>query len=434
MNASQFKKLIVLLLFVVGIGCFLLLKDGRDWSQSESNLGGKVIPDFPLNKVASVILQDGEEEINLIKKDGIWTVSERWHYPADYSKVHKLIRDVWDLKAIRNISAGQSHYGRLGLLPPGEGEDSGMLLTFKEEDGSKIATLLLGKEHMKKYDARFSGEFADGRYVLPNDKGEAIALVSETFSSLDLDNKNWIDQSFIKVEKIQSVSITHPEQSDSWSISRESESADMVLDDRGEDEELNPSMSYLFKNMLSSPSFDDIVDPSFTEKEQESPTLARLQTFDGFTYEIKIVKAVDENIDENEDENFDEIEDENFDENVDDYWFSIQVSADILSEREKSEDEKEEDMEQLDAEFEANKKRLEEKFAKEKGYENWTYLVSGWNLKPLLDKRSELMNPKEEEVESSVEPPDPNAEINESADDVEAIIDALVNPLPAIEE
>ena len=383
MNSSQFKKLIVLLLVVGGIGLLFLSQDKKAWQQSESNLGGKVIPEFPLNDVASISFEDADSEIGIAKKNDIWTVTDRWDYPADFSKVRELVQDVWDLKVARNITAGPSQYGRLGLVTPGKGADSGILLTFKSESNSEIANLLLGKEHMRKSEApsQFGGaggDFPDGRYVLPNGKGEAIALVSETFSSVDVDATYWLNKDFLKVEKLQAVTVTHPEAADSWSASRDSDSADMVLAGLGEEEEIDSTKSYSLKNILSSPSFDDVVDPSASAEDQglDSPIKAELKTFDGFTYQVTIGKANTE----------------------DKYPVAISVSASLPTERVKPEDETEEDAAKLDAEFAENNKKLSEKLEKEKTYEAWTYLVSKWTVDALLNKRIDLIKKEEDEA------------------------------------
>jgi hypothetical protein len=391
MNSSQFKKLIAVLLIVGGVGLLFLSKDRKAWEQSEAKLGGKVIADFPLNDITSISFKNAESETGVSKKNDIWTVSDRWDYPADFSKVRDLVQDVWDLKIARNITAGPSQYGRLGLVTPGKGADSGILLSFKGENNAELHNLLLGKEHMRKSEAAPSqfggaggGDFPDGRYVLPDGKGEAIALVSETFSSIDVDAKYWLNKDFIKIEKVQSATVTHPEEADSWSTSRDSDTADMTLAELAEGEELDSTKSYSLKNILSSPSFNDIADPSTSEDDLgfSGGVKAQLKTFDGFTYDLKIGKADGE----------------------DNYPISVSISAELPTEREMAEDEKEEDKERLDTEFAANNKKLSEKLEKEKVFESWTYLVSKWTVDALLNKRIDLIKNEDEEGEAAAAP------------------------------
>lgn len=378
MNSSQFKKLIALLLLVGGIGLLFLSRDRNAWQKAEKELGGKVIPEFPLNDITAISIKDADAEITVAKKEGIWTVSDRWDYPADFSKVGDLLQNIWDLKIARNIKAGPSQFGRLELVTPGEGANSGTLLTFKKEGNAEAGSLLLGKEHMRKSEApsQFGGggDFPDGRYVLPNDNGDAIALVSETFSGVDVDPNAWLDKGFVKVEKLQSAEVTHPTPEDSWSVSRETETADMVLADLPDGEELDSTKSYSLKNILSSPSFNDIADPNAENDGQDGGITAQLNTFDGFTYVLEIGA---EDADTN-------------------YPVNIKVSATLPEAREKAEDETEEDTARLDKEFEENKKTLTEKLAKEKAFESWTYLVSKWTVDALLNKRSDLIKQPEE--------------------------------------
>ena len=421
MNAKQFVKLFIVLLIVGGLGTLLVLRQQKVWKQSESALGGKVLPDFPLNEVTSLIIQDADGKLNLVKHDEIWSVQDRWNYPADFSKIGDLLQSVWDLKIAQKIEAGPKQHGRFQLIPPGEGEQSGTLLTFGSKDKPEVASLLLGKpnEPLSSSPSQFS--LPSGRFVLAGDKN--VVVVSETFSSVEADPKSWLDKDFFKVEKLQSAKVDHPEEADSWHIFRDKDGEDMELDELTEDEELDSTKTYSLKNILSSPSFSDIVNPEATDEDtgMNRPISATLKTFDGFTYAVKIGKP-------NED---------------DSYPISIQISADIPSEREAPEEESAEDKERLDREFKEKNEPLEKKLKTEEAYQKWTYLVSKWTIDALLNKRSDLVKEKEDEAAAegeNVVPPTPGdssaIEESESGDpeettsEVETIIDEIVNPLP----
>ena len=58
-----------------------------------------------------------------------------------------------------------------------------------------------------------------------------------------------------------------------------------------------------------------------------------------------------------------------------------------------------------DKEFADKNKKLDEKLATEKGYENWTYLVSSWTLDSVLKDRGQLLVEKKPETK----PGDTNA-------------------------
>lgn len=426
MNAKQFVKLIIVLLFVGGVGTLLVLRQQNLWRQSESALGGKVLPDFPLNKVTSITIKDADNELTVAKHDEIWTVKDRWNYPADFSKIGDLLQNVWDLKIAQKIEAGPKQHGRFQLIPPGEGEKSGTLLTFGSKDKPEVAALLLGKPNEPRSASSSQFSVPAGRYVLAGD--ENVVVVSETFSSVEADPKSWLDKDFFKVEKLQSAKVNHPEEADSWHITRDKEEEDMKLDGLAEDEELDSTKTYSLKNILSSPSFSDIVNPEAADDDtgMNRPISATLKTFDGFTYVVKIGKPKED----------------------DSYPIIVQLSADIPAEREAPEGESAEDKERLDKEFREKNEPLEKKLKTEEAYQKWTYLVSKWTIDALLNKRSDLVKEKESEAAAegenvppmpgdsgAVDEPKPPAE-SESGDpeetttDVETIIDEIVNPLP----
>lgn len=426
MNGKQFVKLIVVLLLVGGVGSWLIWRQQKLWKQSESALGGKVLPDFPLNEVTSITIKDADGELTVAKHNEIWTVQDRWNYPADFSKIGDLLQSVWDLKIAQKIEAGPKQYARFQLIPPGEGEKSGTLLRFGGKDKQKVASLLLGKPNEPRSSGASQFSVPAGRFVLTGD--ENVVVVSETFSSVEADPKSWLNKDFFKVEKLQSAKVDHPEEADSWRISRDKEEADMILDGLAEDEELDSTKTYSLKNILSFPSFSDIVNPEADDDDtgMNQPITATLKTFDGFAYVVKIGKP-------NED---------------DSYPISIQISADIPSERQAPEGESAEDKERLDKEFKEKTEPLEKKLKTEEAYQKWTYLVSKWTIDALLNKRSDLVKEKESEAADEVEtvPPMPgdSSAVKEpetpsesesgtpkkTMDEVETIIDEIANPLP----
>src|SRR5256885_432311 len=89
---------------------------------------------------------------------------------------------------------------------------------------------------------------------------------------------------------------------------------------------------------------------------------------------------------------------------------AMTVVAQIPKERTPGKDEKAEDKDKLDKEFKEKQKKLQDKLALEKKFENWIYLVSNWSVDPLLKERSQLMvekkeEPKKEEKGAAAEPP-----------------------------
>jgi hypothetical protein len=119
----------------------------------------------------------------------------------------------------------------------------------------------------------------------------------------------------------------------------------------------------------------------------DKPVSATIETFDGFKYQMKIGrKDGDENC-----------------------WVKIAVSAAIAKDRTPGKDEKPEDKERLDKEHAEKVKKLEDKLATEKAFENWIYVMSKWNLDAVLKDRTELLAEKKAEDPPSDAPVVPKA-------------------------
>lgn len=394
MNSKQFKLLIGAFFVICGLGVFLVTRDRSSWQEAGAELGGKVFANFPLNDIAAITVRGGSNTLNLVKGETIWTVAERGNYPANYGNISDLLRKVWELKVLRPIKVGPSQLGTLELVEPGKGKDAGTLLTFKDKDGKEVATLLLGKQHMREsgQQSQFGGgSYPDGRYLMPDGKADAVALVEETFSSVETDAKSWLQRDFFKVEKPRSIAVTT---TNSWKVTREKEGADWQLVDAKEGEKLDSAKTSSFNYALSSPSFDDVlIDPKPEDVGLATPQRVVLETFDGFTYTIDAGRK----------------------EGDDNYYLKVTVTAELPPERKPAEDEKPEDKERLDKEFADAQAKLKEKLATEQAYGKWVYQVSNWTLNSVLKDRSELL--KVEEPPAAAETPIPFAPPTDAAEE-----------------
>ncbi|MGZ4987507.1 MAG: hypothetical protein ACXWBP_05665, partial [Limisphaerales bacterium] len=100
-----------------------------------------------------------------------------------------------------------------------------------------------------------------------------------------------------------------------------------------------------------------------------------LETFDNFTYTIKLGKVTSEN----------------------NYYTQVSVTANLPKERTPGKDEKPEDKAKLDKEFADKNKPLQEKLASEQKLDKWTYLMASWTVDPLVRNRADLLEVKKEE-------------------------------------
>lgn len=397
MNRKQFA-LLLFLLVVLGLGGLMIYHRQNDLAQAgDKELGKKVLGDFPFNDVALIQLKQGDSTVNLEKTNDLWRVRERKDYPANYSDISDFLLKAKDLKIVQSDTVGPSQLPRLGLVP-GQGTNAALVVDFRDKDGKPVRTLLLGKKHMQKsnrpspFGEMGDGGYPDGRYVKPGPDAATVDLVSESFANIEPKPEQWLNKDFFKVEKVRSIGVSFPAATNSWKLSRDTENGEWKLSDAKTGEQLDSTKTSGLASSLSSPSFNDVdIHSTATQSGLDKPTVVTLETFDNFTYLLKVGTKTNDN-----------------------YPVSMMVSADLPKQRTPGKDEKPDDKTRLDKEFADNQKKLQDKLSQEKKYENWVYLVSNWTLDPLLKERGQLLvdkkEKKDEKAAASTEAPEPTTQ------------------------
>jgi hypothetical protein len=390
------KQLIILVVLVVALGIagkVLYQRNQSSW-QGGGRQGAalKLMGDLPINDVAAIVIKGGTNELDLVKKDNLWRVKERDDYPANFSEISGFLLKAVDLKAAQTEEIGPSQLGRYKLLPPGPATNTAVLVELRDQNGKVIKSLLLGKTHMRKSEGRPSpmGEMGDnegwpdGRYVMVGTGAKTVAVISDPLSNLEAKPEAWLNKDFFKVEKIRSIAVAYPVPTNSWKVTRDTETgSDWKLAGAKPEEKLDSAKTSNFSYALSSPSFTDVMPPN-TKPEQtglDKPTVITLDTFDNFTYTVKVGQKTNDNMP-----------------------MVVAITAQIPKERTPGKDEKAEDKARLDKEFKDKQKKLEDKLSQEQAYEKWVYLVSNWTVDSLLKERAQLLVEKKEEPKKDEKP------------------------------
>jgi len=388
MNTKQIGILVVLVVVVGFGGLWFSRRDAATWSSGAAG-GQKLLANLPIGEaLAQVVIRQGTNELNLVKQADRWQVRERSGYPANYAELSSAVLKLRELKAVQTEPVGASQLGRLELLPPGPGANTATLVEFRDAAGKVLDSLLLGKTQMRKENrpAQFGGEAADGfpagRWVMSGGAKDVALLVADPLASFTPKAEAWLNKDFFKVEKIKAITVTFPEATNSWSVSRESESvSEWTLADARAGEVLDSGKTSGFGWALANPTFIDVVSPADSKNLGfDQPVIISLQTFDGLSYTLKVGAK-----------------------QVELLPLTCAVSASYPKNRPAAADEKPEDKDRLDQEFAANLKRLDDKLATEKSFESWTYLISTGTLDALLKPRGELL--KTETAEKDATPP-----------------------------
>ncbi|MCB1231517.1 MAG: DUF4340 domain-containing protein [Verrucomicrobiae bacterium] len=381
------KALIRLLVIFAVVGVIALIVKlagpGKVETISNTTEREKVFPDFPINDVAKVRIKSISGEVNLEKTDQGWAVAERDDFPADADQTVEFLRNVWDLKIVQSPEIGESQYNRLSLIDPSKGanDNSATVVSFLNGEGKELASLWLGKvvERDNGQASPFGGMSSSeaGRYVKTGDEA-AVHLVSETFSKIETDPSDWLnDQKFFKVDKVKSIAIQTGNAADDWKLTREEENGDFTLVGAKPEEELDPVKVGSMKNAFSNPRFEDVIVGEEAKEKSPNKTTFVIQTFDGFTYTVKLGEKTDLN----------------------EYFLTYDVTGKFQEKRKPGEEESDEEKKKLDDEFNAHLKELTDKLDAEKAMAGKVFKVRSYVADSLIKKRDEIL--KKEEADAS---------------------------------
>lgn len=343
----------------------VLKQRSSTYDRSRSNMGGSLLGAFDGSTVLGVRISQGSNAVNIVQQGQKWVVKERGNYAANMADLGSFVTKLAELKVTRPVNVGPSRLPMLQLSG-----DAATVVELLDNAGKAIKTLRLGKQSTKGgEDDAMGGGFPDGRYV---QVGQAISLINDPLTSAQPRPENWIAKEFIKVEQPVFVQITHPEATNSFTLSRTNEFSDWTLVNAAAGETADKNKLFGFNNLLSSASFNDLIlNPDIAKLGLDHPIEATIKTASGFTYQIKLGKPEGEN-----------------------YPMQVTVAANLVKERKAPADEKAEDKTRLDKEFQEKLEKLEKKAKTEEAFGKWTFTVSKWTVDSLLKKRGELQPDK----------------------------------------
>ena len=380
MNTKQLAILVAVGLALGGAGLYVRNQQSAGYRQSSSQLGGALLSGFDASALAGMRITQGTNQLNILKSGNDWTVKERGGYPANFSSIQEFVRKLVDLKATQPVQVGPSRLPVLELVAPDQGP--GVLVELLGADGKTARSLLLGKKHTKGGGQEdpgmggMGGGWPIGRYIMVDNKIETVALVNEPLANAEPKADQWLEKDWFKVEQPVSVTVTHPEATNSFSLTRTNEFSEWTLVGAKAEEKVDTAKTGVFSSLLSSPSFDDvIVDPQAGALGLDKPLEAKIRTANGWTYTVKVGKAQE----------------------GDRYPVQVTTEAQLLTQRTPAKDETKEDTEKFSKEFAERLKKQQDKLAGEQARGRWTYLVSKWTIDSILKNRSELMvDPKKD--------------------------------------
>ncbi|MEP2775537.1 MAG: DUF4340 domain-containing protein [Luteolibacter sp.] len=380
------KSRTVITLWIIALllaaSVFFLKKSGSGDEKNATNrsAGETLVQDFPAEKAASIEITGVESTVTLTKNDGTWVVAQRDNFPADTTAIHELLRSIGNLKVTQGIEAGPSFAARFGMdETSSDPTQHGLTANFKDVDGNELAKISFGKNLDSASSASPFGGGSTGRFVRNHADESGFYAVSELFSSLSADPKNWLSEDFLKIEKIQTIDLTQPGSDKSeWTLTRDDEDSDFRFTEAFPGVNTDPAATAPLKSLFSYTRFEDVI-PSADAEKRTTPDklqIAKINTFEGFEYEIALQPA----------------KPAAGQETSDNFLMTVAVSADLPKERNKPADEKAEDAEAADKAFSERLETLSKRLAATKALEGRTFIVSKFTVDALLKNRTDLMN------------------------------------------
>jgi hypothetical protein len=362
------NHLLLLLAIAVVVGLVALyfqLSESDGWNNSKTDR--TIFQNLAVNDVTKIQIRSAPASVTLEKKGDQWDVAERADYPADFTKIRDLIKMLWGLKAGQVTQIGRSQLGRLKLIEPGQGGDSGIEINLQGR--KEIASLVIGKA-VDQTNAS-TGSTATGRFVYNPAVKDRVYLVSESFSNVDpVSVGSWLDKTFIAPGEIKEIDQTAWSNNPGWKLIRKDEKADWQLEDSQPGETLDKSFAGSIATFA--PTIVDVRPLSVSPDETglKEPFKITVKTFDGFTYDFLLGKEGPDKA----------------------RYLQLSVSADLPSTRTPDPNESAETKKKQDEEFDKKLKALKERLEKEKKLEKWVFLVPDWNLEQILKRRDEILS------------------------------------------
>jgi hypothetical protein len=193
MSRQRFTALLIAAVLAISGALYL---SARRNAQRETQ-GAALLPSLAgeLNTVTSLSVRRGSATptVTVHEKDGRWTVAERGDYPADVSKLRKLLQALSDAKIVEQKTSTRTRFAIIGVEDPGLPGAAGAEISITAQDGKHA--VIVGKP------------IGEGNFARRSDEETSYSV--EPAISFETEPRYWIDSKLIDIAAgtIQSVEI-----------------------------------------------------------------------------------------------------------------------------------------------------------------------------------------------------------------------------------
>jgi hypothetical protein len=202
MKPKTVISLLAVVLILAAASYFLLNDQTSDKKQNQ--MGAELMQDLPLNDIAAITIFGPKGSVKLIHGPVVWQVENKYNYPADFSKIIELTKNVKHIKVGRSFQATDDSLTRQKLFDPKDekasNDQKGIRITFADDKDKPLADLIIGN-------TRQTSPGGSGQYLRKANE-KTIYLVKDNFTLLEPRPEAWLQKEIINIDaqEIKAVS------------------------------------------------------------------------------------------------------------------------------------------------------------------------------------------------------------------------------------
>lgn len=199
MNA---KTLGGLTAFTAAFAAAFVITSGGDDDSVEAG-SGLLFPTLEerVNDVARLVLRQGEDQLELRREGGTWTLGGRGGYPAEFEPAKETVLQVANLTIDEVKTANPAYHEQLGLDPDAENSRTRSVALY-DESGSVLAEVLLGNTPRGTREGSFARRAGEDQTYQVDGRVTASTRLAD-----------WAETELLALaaDRIASVTIEHPD-------------------------------------------------------------------------------------------------------------------------------------------------------------------------------------------------------------------------------
>jgi Domain of unknown function (DUF4340) len=275
MTSRRLLTLIVAALIAIGAGVWLATRQASTVAvQERAALYPELKQQLDAVKGVRIYKAGDVRAVELMRQDGGWVVSERAGYPADESKLRKLLRSLADAKVYEEKTSNPAAYKSLGVEDINDSAATGV--RFELTGQQAPVNLLVGK----------SGVGGESHYV--RRAGEAQSWLVDNNIDTSASPDAWLRKDILEVsaDRVQSASVSIKGKKTYTAAKGSRADAGFGVPDLPKGKKLSsPSAANGFSTALSGLTLAD-VQPASAFAAQAPDAQATFTTFDGLVAQL----------------------------------------------------------------------------------------------------------------------------------------------------